>query len=187
MTYNFFANKADKIEILEFIFGETDLRVFDHSSNYEQQICEYKSVEEITSKFDLENGNKFAVSFQLWTQRHKGDILFRKVELDPNYCNGHTFRFSSEGWGLIQLNFGGLKNNELHQSHIGHFNEKGAAKWEMTNLFNGKVSNWNWTEIQTTSRKLKYHLHNKLAVGKIGSLGVLKGAEGLEKQGAKLR
>jgi hypothetical protein len=187
MTYDFFADKADKLEILDFIFKDTDLHVYDLSSAYGQEICQYKTVDEVLSKFDLDNGDKFAVTFKLWTPRHKGKPLFRKIDLDPKRCNGHTFRYSTEGWGLIQLYFGGLKNNELNQSHIGHFNEKGALKWEENNKVNGLVSLWDWTEIQATSRKLKYQIHNKLATRKIGSFGVLSGADKLEKQGIKLR
>lgn len=56
-----------------------------------------------------------------------------------------------------------------------------------TNLLNGLVSTWDWTEIQSTSRKLKYFIHNKLAIRKIGSVGVLLGADKLEQQGIKLR
>jgi len=187
MTYEFFANKADKLEILDFIFKQTDLHIYDLSSPFGEDICKYKTVDEISSKFDLDNGGKFANTFQLWTPRHKGKPIFRKVDLDPKRCNGHTFRYSTEGWGLIQLYFGGLKNEELNQSHIGHFNEKGVLKWEDTNKVNGLVSLWDWTEIQTTSRKLKYHIHNKLTTRKIGSFGALSGADQLEKQGIKLR
>ena len=187
MTYNFFANKEDKIDILEFIFKETDLRVYDSSSHYGQEICEYKTVEEILAKYDLDYGDKFATTFQLWTPRHKGEPIFDRINLDPKRCNGYTFRYSTEGWGLIQLYFGGIKNNELNQSHIGHFEEKGALKWESTNKKNGLVDLWDWKEIQITSRKLKYHIHNKLATRKIGSLGVLKGADNLEKDGIKFR
>ena len=187
MTYDFFADKADKLEVLDFIFKETDLQVYDLGSPYGQEICQYKTIEEISSKFDLDNSDKFACTFQLWTPRHKGKPIFRKVDLDPKRCNGHTFRYSTDGWGLIQLYFGGLKNNELNQSHIGHFNEKGALKWEETNKVNGLVSLWDWTEIQKTSRKLKYYIHNKLAIRKIGSFGVLSGADKLEKHGIKLR
>jgi len=53
--------------------------------------------------------------------------------------------------------------------------------------FNGKVSSWDWTEIQATSRKLKYQIHNRLATRKIGSFGVLPGADKLEKEGIKFR
>lgn len=187
MNYNFYANKTDKLDVLDFIFNNTDLHIYDKDSSYGQEIYQYKTVDEISSKFNLDNGDKFANTFQLWSPRHKGKPLFRKVELDPKHCNGHTFRYSTEGWGLIQLYFGGLKNNELHQSHIGHFNEKGALKWEDINNVNGLVSLWDWREIQSTSRKLKYQISNKLATRNIGSLGVLTGADSLEKQGIKLR
>ena len=186
MTYDFFADKVDKLKVLDFIFKDTDLQVYDLGSAYGQDICQYKTVDEISSKFDLEI-DELETTFQLWTPRHKGKPIFRKVDLDPKRCNGHTFRYSTEGWGLIQLYFGGLKNNELKHSHIGHFNEKGALKWEETNNVNGLVSSWDWTEIQTTSRKLKYQINNKMAIRKIGSFGVLTGADKLEKQGIKFR
>jgi len=187
MTYDFFADKADKLEILDFIFKDTDLHVYDLSSAYGHEICQYKTVEEVSSKFDLDNGDKFAVTFGPWTPRHKGKPLFRKIDLDPKRNYGHTFRYKTEGWGLIQLYFGGLKNGELNQSHIGHFNEKGALKCESTNTINGLVNFWDWTEIQVTSRKLKYQIHNKLSARKIGSIGVLSGADELKKKGIRFR
>lgn len=186
MNYDFFADRADKLQILEYILCETDLQIYDASSIYGQEICNYKSVEEISSKFDLVNGDKFAVTFQLWTPRHKGQPLFRKIELDPKRCNGHTFRYSTEGWGLIQLYFGGLKNNELNLSHIGHFTEKAALKWEDANSFNRQVSSWDWTEIQLSSKKLKHQMHNKMASKKLGTIDVLPGAAVLENAGIRL-
>ena len=187
MNYDFFADKVDKLQILEYIFSETDLQVYDLGSSHGQEIWNYKSVEDISAKFDLTNGDKFAVTFQLWTPRHKGQPIFRKIDLDPKLCNGDTFLYSTDGWGLIQLYFGGLKNSELNQSHIGHFNEVGALKNEGSTKFNGKVNSWDWTEIQMTSRKLKYQIHNKLATRKIGSFGVLPGADKLEREGVKFR
>jgi len=85
------------------------------------------------------------------------------------------------------LYFGGLKNNELNQSHIGHFTVKGALKCEDTNSFNGKVSNWDWTEIQLTSKKLKQQIHNNMATQKLETIDILSGASTLEKAGTKLR
>ena len=187
MTYDFFADKADKLQILEYIFNDTDLQVYDLSSLYGQEICNYKSVDEISSKFDLANGDKFAVTFQLWTPRHKGQLLFRKIELDPKRCNGETFRYSTDGWGFIQLYFGGLRNKELNQSHIGHFTEKEALKRESTNSFNGQVNSWDWTEIQQTSKKLKRQIQNKMTMRKFEGFDILNGADNLEKAGIKLR
>jgi hypothetical protein len=187
MTYEFFADKDDKTQILDFIFRETDLQVFDLGSPYGQKIGEYKTTEEILSKFDLHNGDKFAVAFQLWTPRWKGDIVFRKIELDPKYCNGHTFRYSTEGWGLIQLYFGGVKQGELHRSHVGHQSEKRAMALENGALNLGPVSKWDWNEVEKVGRALKRQIHNKMAKRKIASVGVLPGADKLEAQGIKFR
>ena len=101
MTYDFFADESDKIDFLNYIFNETDLQIYDLSSEFGEEICQYKNIEDIVSKFDLKNGSKFSNTFQLWSPRFKGKADFKKVELNPEYCRGHTFRYATEGWGLI--------------------------------------------------------------------------------------
>jgi len=186
MNYDFFANKSDKASLLNFIFDQTDLKMFDLSSPFGEEIGEYKSTSEIESKFDLEHGGQFSLTFQMWTRRFGADLFFRKVELDPKYCDGHTFRYSTDGWGLIQLYFGGLKENVLSHSHLGHLTEKRALKWQDANLLNGRVDRWNWTEIKHTSMQLKNYLHKSLAVRNVGAYGVLPGADNLSKSGIQL-
>lgn len=186
MTYDFYADKSDKLKILDFILRDTDLHIYDLGSAYGQKICEYKTVDEISSRFDLEI-EQFGTTFQLWSPKLKGKPIFRRVELDPKRCNGQTFRYATEGWGLIQLYFGGMKNGELKRSHLGHLNEKEALKLADINSVYGPLDSWDWKEVQIVSRKLKYLIHNKLAYRKIGSFGILPGADKLEKQGIKLR
>ena len=186
MTYDFFADKGDKTSVLDFIFRETVLQVFDHYSSYGQEISQYKSTVEISRRFDLEKGRPSSVVFNLWAPDFGGLVQFQRVALNPKYCNGSTFRYATRGWGLIQLHFGGLNENILYHSHIGHFNEAGALRSEAVNKENGKVSLWDWKAIEQVSRKLKYQIHNKMAVRKIGSYGVLPGAEDLSTGGVKL-
>jgi len=183
MTYDFYADEPDKIKVLDFIFQETDLQVFDLAAPPGQMVREYSTTAEIISNFDLRNGNKFAVTFQLYTQRLKGDIVFRKIELDPKRCNGQTFRYSTDGWGLIQLYFGGLVSNELKISHIGHQSEKRATAWVRSANEVEDVKKWDWREVEKVARGLKYHVHNKMARRKIGSVDVLAGADELGKLG----
>jgi len=187
MTYDFFAAEEDKIKLLSYIFTETDLRIFDLSSAYGEDIKEYKTVEDISAQFDLRNETSGSICFQLWSPIFQGKPVYKRIELDPKRCKGHTFRFSTEGWGLIQLYLGGIKDAYLKHSHIGHFNEKGALRWEPFNKTNGRVNAWDWQAIQKTSSHLKYLLHKKLSVKTIGSYGVLPGAEKLEKGGFILR
>lgn len=187
MNYDFYASKADKLKVLEFIFNETDLQIFDLSSSYGQEICQYKSIEEISTKFDMNNGNQFAMTFKMWSPSFKGEITFRKVDLNPKSCNGHTFRYATEGWGLINLYFGGQQNGILSNSNIGHFSQKGASKWEDINTANAGVDNWDWKEIEQVSRKLKNFINKNLAIRKIGTCGILEGADKLENEGVKLQ
>ena len=106
----------------------------------------------------IKNCQLFSGRGKLWTPRFKGDLIFRKVDLDPNHCGGHSFRYSTNGWGLIQLYFGGINNNELHRSHIGHQSEKRALTWETEHKELGLVNKWDWKEIEQAGRKLKYCL-----------------------------
>jgi hypothetical protein len=81
MTYEFYADQTDKTSVLDFIFDQTDLKVFDLTLHYGQEICQYKSSEEISAKFDLVNGDKSAKILQLWTLRHKGEPFLEKSTL----------------------------------------------------------------------------------------------------------
>ncbi|UYZ62711.1 hypothetical protein [Hymenobacter weizhouensis] len=187
MNYNFYAGTTDKLHLLAYLFTETDLRMYDLSSAYSQEISEYSSADEVAQNVDLNSGGSFAATFQLWSPRFGAPPEFRRVELNPRYCKGHTFRYRTIGWGLIQLYFGGLQNGELAHSHIGHFNEKGALGQEAAGFSTvNQVAAWNWTEIHRTARQLKYLVHTKWAVYKFGSRGVLPGAAELEKQGMRL-
>ena len=112
--------------------------------------------------------------------------IFRRIELNPKYCNGHTSRYSTDGWGLIQLYFGGIKNQELSYSYIRHFREKEALKHESSNSTNGRVADWDWDEILKTSKQLKQELR-RLAQKQIGIFDVLEGALLLEESGIVLR
>ena len=57
---------------------------------------------------------------------------------------------------------------------------------EGINSVNGKADAWDWDEVNKASRKLKYHINKKLATTRIGSYGVLPGAENLIKQGVNV-
>lgn len=186
MDYFFYASKSDKINILKFLFKETEVRVYDFFSEYEKKICEYKSISKIVNKFDLENGNRFAVSFHLWASHHKGFVFKKKVILNPRLNNGFTYRYVSDGWGLIKLFFGGIEKDHLNVSTLGHLSKADALLWESTNTFTGRVSQWNWQQIRSTMSHIKKKIHNEMAVKRVGKIDILAGAAALEKNGIQL-
>ncbi|MFD1468392.1 hypothetical protein ACFQ48_09160 [Hymenobacter caeli] len=186
MTYNFLAAKLDKMNVLNHIFENTDLQLFDSYSEYGQEICRYRSASEIATKFDLENGGQFAITLQMWSPRFGVEIAFSRIKLNPKYCDGHTFRYSTSGWGLIQLYLGGCQKNCLHHSHIGHFNERGAMGRVDNDSELAEVKRWNWKQIASTSGRLRRQI-SKMSVRKFDGLDALPGADALSKGGVELR
>jgi len=176
MNYDFFADGNDVVNILNFVFSETDLILYQLGSDYGEDIKCFQTTEDVLKVYNFPKIPN-STYFQLWTPRFKGDLVIRKVELDPKYCQGHTFRFSTEGWGLIQLYFGGLRGDRLEHSHLGHQSIKRATNWEDNYKDLGSASKWDWKEVESTARKLKYQIHNRMAVKKINSFGILKGAD----------
>lgn len=151
MNFNFYADKKDKEQLLHFIFNDTDLHIYELSSAPGTEVQLYKNVEAIADKMETIPGPAY---FQLWSPSFLGNITFRKIDLDPRRCNGHTFRYVTDGLGLIQLYLGKEKDAVLQKSHIGHFSEKGAIRNE--NFAATKAAQWNWKEIECVSRLLKY-------------------------------
>jgi hypothetical protein len=176
MQFNFFALFPDKISLLEYIFSDTGFRIFDHYSTYGQELKEYKSSQEVADTFDLKNGKANEVQLALWNPNHGMMNIVRKVDLNPKYCNGHTFRYSATGWSLQQLYFGGLLDNKLYYSTLQGFNEKGAIDKDTINS-NRTAHLLNWVQIKSDQRRLKYFIETKLTTRKIGTFLILKSAD----------
>lgn len=180
MQYNFFACRQDKIDVLDYLLRETDLQIFDSYSPYGQEVRQFRTLDEISEAFDWE---KEIVTLKLWSPSFKGHYKFRKINLNPRSCNGYEFRYCIEGWGLIQISFGIISEKLLQSTVISHFTEKGAQRWETSGNDKGPVSDWDWASVNSYSRKLKYHIHKKMAVRLQNGSAVLPEAARLEKEG----
>ncbi|AZA91026.1 Uncharacterised protein [Chryseobacterium nakagawai] len=180
MQTDFFGTVEDKKLILDFIFSETNYLVFDHYSEFGEELKQYFSTSEILEKFDLENGKQNAVTFGLWNPLDKTKNIVRKVTLDPKYCNGHTFRYTSEGWGIQRLYFGGIQNGFLNASQFMGFNEKGAiAKDSIHPDHEQEAHQLDWKLIRSDQTKLKNYIEKKLGAEKHTRGIILKNANQL--------
>lgn len=176
MNYSFFATAKDKLAVLDYIFSNNELRVYDLHSAHGNQVSEYTSVDQISSKFDLEKGALYSVSLVLWSEAFKAKPYFKKWNLDPKRCNGHTFSYSTEGYGLIRLQFGGILNDLLHATNLSCATKKWALNNQSYSTHLGLVDDWDWTEVDTCIKKLKQYIDKKLSVRRLETFGVLQGA-----------
>ncbi|MBC5774981.1 hypothetical protein H8S95_12970 [Pontibacter sp. KCTC 32443] len=174
MTYKFYAFREDFEEIVRFIYGELGLSVFQSYSQPEKPLQEYGTAEQLLT--ELETGQN-QIQLALWKKSFGFDYRINKIDLNPKYCNGHTFRYRIDGWGLIHFQISGLTGERLETCSISHNTEKRATTWESTNPDIGKVSEVNWEEVNKTSRKLKYLISKKLAKTRINEIDTLSQAK----------
>jgi hypothetical protein len=192
----FFALHDDQAALLNFLFDEMRLRVFESYSDFGRELREFRSTGEIEKCFALGMdiyGNGSVVLLQLWSLNATSDVEIRRIELNPIKCNGHTFRYCIEGAGLMQLYLAGLHENckdWRHRdiqpcrcvtvSHFGHFSEKGACA-------KGYVSGVNWTEMRKASNRIQYHIRKRLGVARVPGRPVLAQAFEQAKSGYPLK
>ncbi|MCG6142730.1 hypothetical protein [Leptospira mtsangambouensis] len=183
---DFYANSTDFQLIINFILKDLECKIYESYSDYEKPISEFHSFEELNDKYSiLKNEMKNNVYLQIYNPKASKNLKFRKIELDPNKCDGFKFRYSCDGWGLIQLYLGKLENNILKNSHTNHNSEKRASKWENIHENSlGKIHEWDWKIVNSTSRKLNRFIKNQ-SKDKINSRYILPEAFKLLKSEAK--
>jgi hypothetical protein len=177
MQFNFFALYNDKVEILTHIFKETQFKIFDHYSKPGEELREYKSVEEIALNYDLSDDKTNSVHLALWNLNYGETNIIRRVDLNPKYCDGHTFRYAATGWSLQQLYLNGVSEGRLDYSTLKGFTEKGALEKDSYNPPpDRKAHLLDWPKIRSDQRKLKSFIEKKLTARKINTYLILKAA-----------
>jgi hypothetical protein len=180
---NFFAARADQRAVLDFLFSSTDVRVFGSYSEYDADLREFRSTDELATAFPIgidEHGNGTALLLQLWPPSVMSELRIERFALNPAACNGHTFRHRIDGGALMQLYFGGVHERVVTQSHFGHQSQIRAQKWDVDQGIN-------WRSLKTLSNRVQYHIRKRLAVAKVPGCPVLPQAYELARSGYALK
>ncbi|NGY05208.1 hypothetical protein [Solimonas terrae] len=90
-------------------------------------------------------------------------VIERKVRFDPPR-DGHTFRHSWSGWGLIHLHVY-VSEDEVLQCRVAATSRAWAEKRQDRYPELGPVSDWNWPQIESIAFRLGRRL---AAMGKTG-------------------
>jgi hypothetical protein len=119
-SIDFYALKEDIRVLIHAIFVESDIRIFESYSRYDEELREFRSFDELAAAFSLgsdPHGNGHAVLLQLWSSSVMPKVEFERITLK---VAGHSFRYRISGVGLIQLYFGGEHEGIITDSHYGH-------------------------------------------------------------------
>ncbi|MEV8515447.1 hypothetical protein [Dactylosporangium sp. NPDC051484] len=163
---DFYAADDDWPAVLEAVFDLGLFRVYESCSEPDRTLREFHAVAEMP---DDPQGRDLA----LFVIGSGPGPIAERINLLPGALGGATFRYSCEGWGLVQLQHGATVGcEELRWSHTNHNTQKRALAWAATLRRLGHPSAWNWAAVTSASSRLN-RVIRRMAVGKVGSHPVL--------------
>ena len=94
--------------------------------------------------------------FAIWYPSSAGSVEKERIELKPDKCDGHTFRYAIGGWGIFHLQCD-FKRVPLIECRIAVNSQTRAKKWEPTYPDLLPVQEWNWPAIEKVMIYLPHH------------------------------
>lgn len=173
---DFYALQDDLRRLLSFIYSETDITIYELSSEFDREVRCFESLQQIEAVYRL--GDYRAAHLQLWSPSVMKKPIIRRISLK---VPGHSFRYAVEGAGLMQLYLDGAKDGVIYHSHFGHWNEAGAKERSIH-----PAADCDWRALSKVSGKIQRHIRGKLAVRKLHSRPVLAEAFDAVQNGSTL-
>lgn len=140
--------------IADAIFKERPSTVVEAYSGFGQEPCTFDSAQELLAYADARRGTPAgSVHIAVHYPDMAGRVACTRVALDPDKCDGHSFRFTADGWGLVfvylQLRAG------TPESFVSANTEKRAHAWAATFPELDAPATWNWPAVARHSRRLQ--------------------------------
>jgi len=149
---NFYATLEDHEELLTWLLADGACEIYELASDFGQPLRRFRSAAEVRAQFERRypgGGQWRTVYLQLYVLGAGPPFVPKRVALDPDECDGATFRDEAEGWGLVQLYLGALAEDgtRLEDSRTNHNTLKRAETWSDTLPELGEVAAWDFAKI----------------------------------------
>jgi len=181
--FDFYATPEDIQNIIEFIYNETDCRVFETYSEYDCELREFPNRIELEQAFELgidRDGKGLAILLSLWSPSVMPDPEIKRIDLK---VKDHEYRYGIEGCGLYWLHLGGIFKNSITTSKFGFFTEEeGLAKC----CVQPGPDQVNWEAHEVLAYKLRNFILHRHEVRTDENGAVHQGAAELLDQGYRL-
>jgi len=123
-------------------------------SEFEKDIiyfAEFKVLENYIVN-QLSAGRKF-IGIAIFYPETEGLIQKRKIKLNPKKCDGATYRYAVEGWGIIHLQLTN-KDAQTISCRLAVNTEKRATAWADTSTEIKSPALWKWQLVEKHARRL---------------------------------
>jgi len=141
-------------EVVEAVFSQGPVIVRQAYSNFGCNTREFADPKALLDDFHYETGvGDVFRQYAIYYPEAKGHTHERRIELKPESCNGHTFRFCQEGWGLIQLQCD-FRKHPIVECRVAVNSESRAGTWSDTYPDFESPDAWDWGVIERKVGKL---------------------------------
>jgi hypothetical protein len=148
--------KMERVAALfEKVFEAADVAVYTAYSKFGEGTRKFQTVADCVDYLAAEiKGRSGGTAFALHYADTKGHVLDRRITLKQEKCDGNDFRYTIEGWGLINIKLYS-KDSSTVFCDIGANTAKRAAKWFSVYPEFQDPALWNWTAVESHLRRLK--------------------------------
>jgi hypothetical protein len=182
---DFYALATDLVGVLDFIFAQPGWMLVELASQHDRPLREFHATQEVLAAYPSFDRLDPALYFHLYSPAMGGRVVHKRIDFNFGAVPDATFRYDAQGWGLIQLYFGRLRDGRLSPCHTNHNSERRAQNGESPSAVDeiGPVAAWSWAEVARVSGRLNRFIR-KIAAGRIHSRPVLPAAHEAHARGA---
>ena len=151
---------AEITAMAEAIFSKPGARVAEAYSAPEQPALQFESAAQLcahAARLDAEGASEVLLAVHYPDMA--GHFAPRRIALDPDKCNGLTYRHVCEGWGVIRV-YLRLPHGRGPASQVGANSRERAEKWQAHYPEFGPAGDWNWEAVGRHERRLARVLRN---------------------------
>jgi hypothetical protein len=124
-------------------------------SDFDSELRYFETVKEIVDlaalKAEQLNG---ALHFALYYPEARGRLAVRTIALNPEECDGATYRYACEGWGLIFV-YLAVGSPVGIKSFVSANSEKRALTWASSFTDMDPPNTWDWGAVARNFRRLR--------------------------------
>jgi hypothetical protein len=141
-------------EIVAAIFDNGTVVVREAYSDYDCVAKEFGDAKALSDSLKDTNGRGRSFrSYTIYYPDAKGYAFEKRITLNPKSCEGHTFRFTQEGWGLIQFQCD-FRNYPAVECRIAVNSSVRAGNWYDTYPEYQNPNLWDWDVIKKKAGRL---------------------------------
>lgn len=146
-------------ELFDFIFSDSSVQVYESYSQMEEKTVQINDKNGFNIYFQKAiSENAKNLGFVIYYPESKGSIFFSKIKLNPDQCNGKTYRYRTDGWGLIAVHLDVLNKDSEIVCSVSANSEKRATNWKSINPEFGDPDLWKWKIVESKTRSIIYRL-----------------------------